>query len=149
MGPSIRSSRAPPRKKHRNATIGAAPVERGAEGQSALRSERSRHPVNMLRPDPAAAADHGRTSLGPVAGETGIDVAGQITMVIMHPLIGGLVVGVAFEGIGVDADLERRTLFGKHRSRAKEMYVSPFMPMNCEYNFRISPPDDDVAINIP
>ncbi len=33
-------------------------------------------------------------------------------------------------------------------SCAKEMYVSPFMPMNCEYNFRISPPDDDVAINI-
>lgn len=35
----------------------------------------------------------------------------------------------------------------RHRC-AKEMYVSPFMPMNCEYNFRISPPTDDVAINI-
>lgn len=35
----------------------------------------------------------------------------------------------------------------RHRC-AKEMYVSPFMPMNCEYNFRISPPDEDVAINI-
>lgn len=35
----------------------------------------------------------------------------------------------------------------RHRC-AKEMYVSPFMPMNCEYNFRISPPGDDVAINI-
>lgn len=33
-------------------------------------------------------------------------------------------------------------------SCAKEMYVSPFMPMNCQYNFRISPPTDDVAINI-
>lgn len=35
----------------------------------------------------------------------------------------------------------------RHRC-AKQMYVSPFMPMNCEYNFRISPPDEDVAINI-
>lgn len=35
----------------------------------------------------------------------------------------------------------------RHRC-AKEMYVSPFMPMNCEYNFRISPPGDDVTINI-
>ena len=35
----------------------------------------------------------------------------------------------------------------RHRC-AKEMYVSPFMPMNCEYNFRISPPSEDVAINI-
>ncbi|THV17513.1 DUF1365 domain-containing protein [Rhizobium rhizophilum] len=35
----------------------------------------------------------------------------------------------------------------RHRC-AKEMYVSPFMPMNCEYNFRISPPAEDVAINI-
>lgn len=35
----------------------------------------------------------------------------------------------------------------RHRC-AKEMYVSPFMPMNCEYNFRISPPDENVAINI-
>jgi DUF1365 family protein len=35
----------------------------------------------------------------------------------------------------------------RHRC-AKQMYVSPFMPMDCEYNFRISPPDEDVAINI-
>ena len=35
----------------------------------------------------------------------------------------------------------------RHRC-AKQMYVSPFMPMNCEYNFRISPPSEDVAINI-
>lgn len=35
----------------------------------------------------------------------------------------------------------------RHRC-AKEMYVSPFMPMNCEYKFRISPPNEDVAINI-
>lgn len=35
----------------------------------------------------------------------------------------------------------------RHRC-AKEMYVSPFMPMNCEYNFRISPPNEAVTINI-
>ncbi|NBB48122.1 DUF1365 family protein [Rhizobium sp. CRIBSB] len=35
----------------------------------------------------------------------------------------------------------------RHRC-AKEMYVSPFMPMNCEYSFRISPPAEDIAIHI-
>jgi len=31
---------------------------------------------------------------------------------------------------------------------AKEMYVSPFIPMNCQYSFRILPPSEDVVINI-
>jgi hypothetical protein len=31
---------------------------------------------------------------------------------------------------------------------AKEMYVSPFIPMNCQYSFSIQPPSDDVVINI-
>ncbi|MBV2185524.1 MAG: DUF1365 domain-containing protein [Rhizobium sp.] len=33
-------------------------------------------------------------------------------------------------------------------SCAKEMYVSPFIPMECTYNFRIVPPDRTVAVNI-
>ena len=31
---------------------------------------------------------------------------------------------------------------------AKEMYVSPFIPMDCTYNFRIQPPEETVSINI-
>jgi len=31
---------------------------------------------------------------------------------------------------------------------AKEMYVSPFMPMDCTYNFRIHQPGQTVAVNI-
>ncbi len=30
----------------------------------------------------------------------------------------------------------------------KEMYVSPFVPMDCTYDFRINPPNDDVRIAI-
>ena len=30
----------------------------------------------------------------------------------------------------------------------KDMYVSPFMPMDCTYNFRIRPPDEKVVIAI-
>ena len=33
-------------------------------------------------------------------------------------------------------------------SCAKEMYVSPFIPMECTYNFRIVPPQQTVAVNI-
>lgn len=33
-------------------------------------------------------------------------------------------------------------------SCAKEMYVSPFIPMECTYNFRINPPAGSVAVNI-
>lgn len=33
-------------------------------------------------------------------------------------------------------------------SCAKEMYVSPFIPMECTYNFRINPPGPSVAVNI-
>ncbi|GEO85301.1 MULTISPECIES: DUF1365 domain-containing protein [Alphaproteobacteria] len=31
---------------------------------------------------------------------------------------------------------------------SKEMYVSPFMPMECTYHFRIQPPGPTVAVNI-
>lgn len=31
---------------------------------------------------------------------------------------------------------------------AKEMYVSPFVPMNCTYEFRIRPPTDTVLVSI-
>ncbi|MGL3608712.1 DUF1365 domain-containing protein [Rhizobium sp. G187] len=31
---------------------------------------------------------------------------------------------------------------------AKEMYVSPFMPMNCRYDFRIKPPAEAIDIHI-
>ncbi|SSC70667.1 unnamed protein product [Ciceribacter sp. T2.26MG-112.2] len=31
---------------------------------------------------------------------------------------------------------------------AKEMYVSPFMPMDCTYHFRIQPPGPQVSVNI-
>lgn len=31
---------------------------------------------------------------------------------------------------------------------AKEMYVSPFMPMDCRYDFRINPPADKVGVHI-
>lgn len=30
----------------------------------------------------------------------------------------------------------------------KEFYVSPFIPMNCEYNFSILPPDETIALSI-
>ncbi|MBB3944624.1 hypothetical protein GGQ73_000549 [Rhizobium skierniewicense] len=33
-------------------------------------------------------------------------------------------------------------------SCAKEMYVSPFVPMECTYEFRIRPPDDKVLVTI-
>ena len=33
-------------------------------------------------------------------------------------------------------------------SCAKEMYVSPFVPMNCQYDFRIKPPGETVDIHI-
>lgn len=33
-------------------------------------------------------------------------------------------------------------------SCAKEMYVSPFVPMECTYDFRIQPPDDKVLVAI-
>ncbi|WP_159945854.1 DUF1365 domain-containing protein [Rhizobium sp. 18065] len=35
----------------------------------------------------------------------------------------------------------------RHRC-AKEMYVSPFIPMDCQYSFSIQPPSDEVVINI-
>ncbi len=31
---------------------------------------------------------------------------------------------------------------------AKQMYVSPFVPMNCRYRFRIMPPDETVLVSI-
>lgn len=47
--------------------------------------------------------------------------------------------------IPVPAEGEERTV--RHRC-AKEMYVSPFIPMECEYRFRVLPPEDDVLIAI-
>lgn len=35
-----------------------------------------------------------------------------------------------------------------HHSCAKEMYVSPFVPMECTYEFRIQPPADKVLVAI-
>ena len=34
------------------------------------------------------------------------------------------------------------------QSCAKELYVSPFVPMDCVYKFHIEPPDDNVVIRI-
>ena len=34
------------------------------------------------------------------------------------------------------------------QSCVKELYVSPFVPMDCQYKFRIEPPDDRVLIGI-
>lgn len=34
------------------------------------------------------------------------------------------------------------------QSCAKELYVSPFVPMDCAYNFRIEPPGDKVLVSI-
>lgn len=33
-------------------------------------------------------------------------------------------------------------------SCAKQLYVSPFMPMECDYHFRIEPPDERVVVSI-
>lgn len=34
------------------------------------------------------------------------------------------------------------------QSCAKELYVSPFMPMECDYHFQIDPPGDRIAVRI-
>lgn len=34
------------------------------------------------------------------------------------------------------------------QSCAKEFYVSPFMPMDCRYNFKIEPPQDNLVVRI-
>jgi DUF1365 family protein len=120
-------------------------------------------------------ADHG-DGTGPLRGwvasrlaEAGIDIGGGSIALLCYPRM----LGYAFNPLSVyfcrspDGRLaallyevhntmgERHTYViptdGKEPIRqttAKKFYVSPFVPMDCTYQFRVSPPADDVVLSI-
>nr|CAA64679.1 unknown [Agrobacterium tumefaciens] len=76
------------------------------------RRRRYRHTVWICaRANTATAADQGGPRICPGAGEPGIDIIGQIRSRAVQPLIGGGVALFAFEGIGIDANIQSNTLF--------------------------------------
>lgn len=119
--------------------------------------------------------DHGdgkgdlRGWVGAQLAAAGITLAAPKITMLCYPRIFGYVFNPITVWFCADGDVLRAILYEVHntfherrtyvirvapgqpiieQSCAKELYVSPFVPMDCAYNFRIKPPADKVLVAI-